>query len=245
VETLFSKALGQDAAQLAADEKRLLLGRLLARLAHEIRNPLSSLDIHFQLLEEDMGSLAPELKERVTGRFEVIRGELHRLENLVKHFLSLAGPSVLNLEQVEISRVLGYVSDLLAPEAAGRNIRIALLVEENLPLIEADSAQLKQALVNLVINALQAIERNGQVELRAKQNADFLLVQVADSGPGIPVAKQRTIFEPYYTTKEEGNGLGLWIAEQIAAAHHGELLAANAPEGGAVFTLQLPRRAHG
>src|SRR4249919_1791005 len=95
MEKLLAKALGQDVTQLAAEEKQRLLSRLLARLAHEIRNPLSSLDIHVQLLEEDLEHLAPETKEKLSDRQEIIHGERHRPENIVKQFLRLAGPSAL------------------------------------------------------------------------------------------------------------------------------------------------------
>ena len=104
MEKLLAKALGQDVTQLAAEEKQLLLSRLLARLAHEIRNPLSSLDIHVQLLEEDLAHIAPQTKEKLSGRLEIIHGELHRLENIVKQFLRLAGPSALDLAAVEVSK---------------------------------------------------------------------------------------------------------------------------------------------
>ena len=94
--------MGQDPSQLAAAEKRDLLARLLGRLAHEIRNPLSSLDIHVQLLEEDLTALAPQMREQLTPRLEIIHGELHRLEAIVERFLRLAGPAGVDLEPVEI-----------------------------------------------------------------------------------------------------------------------------------------------
>src|SRR5437867_1349861 len=118
MEKILANALGQDVSQLATAEKQLLLGRLLARFAHEIRNPLSSLDIHVQLLEEDLTQLPPQFKEKTGSRFEIIHGELHRLENIVKHFLRLAGPSALDVEQVELGKVIGHVCGLLRPEAA-------------------------------------------------------------------------------------------------------------------------------
>ena len=113
VENILAQALGQDASQLAAAEKRDLLARLLGRLAHEVRNPLSSLDIHFQLLEEDLASLAPQIREQLTSRMEIIHGELHRLEGIVERFLRLAGPSGVDLEPVEIGKILNHVCELL------------------------------------------------------------------------------------------------------------------------------------
>jgi two-component system sensor histidine kinase HydH len=245
VEKILAKALGEDVSNLATGEKQRLLSRLLARLAHEIRNPLSSLDIHVQLLEEDLGQIAPETKERLSGRLEIIHGELHRLENVVKQFLRLAGPSALELTTVEIGKVIGHVCGLLQPEAAARQIEVITYPSANLPALKADGDQIIQALLNLMINALQAVEKHGRVEVRADRDEDFLVIQVRDSGPGIPTASLGTIFEPYYTTKPEGSGIGLWIAQQITAAHGGTLEAGNMPVGGAVFTMRLPLRERG
>jgi len=197
-----------------------------------------------QLLEEDL-QIAPEIKERLSGRLEIIHGELHRLENVVKQFLRLAGPSALELTVVDIAKLIGHVRGLLQPEAAAREIELVTHLAKDLPLFKADVDQLIQALLNLMINALQAVERRGRVEIRADRTEDFLVVKVRDSGPGIPADSLGTIFEPYYTTKPEGSGIGLWIAQQITIAHGGTLEAANVPTGGAVFTMRLPLRENG
>lgn len=244
VEKNLANALGPDDAQLAAGEKQRLLSRLLARLAHEIRNPLSSLAIHVQLLEEDMAQAAPSLKAQTVGRFEIIRSELLRLENLMRQFLSLAAPSSVDLQTIEVGEVAGYVCALLRPEAAARGIEISLTVPAGLPQLTADPAQLKQALINLVINAIQAIERNGRidVDVRADATAGAFFLQVSDNGPGVSGEKRSAIFEPFFTTKSEGSGLGLWIVQQIATAHGGVVTVEDRTSGGAAFTLQLPLR---
>jgi signal transduction histidine kinase len=242
MEKILANALGQDVSKLAAQEKRLLLSRLLARFAHEVRNPLSSLDIHVQLLEEDIAQAPPTVREKTASRFEIIHGELHRLENIVKHFLSLAGPSSLDLHPVEVVKVVGHVCELLRPEAASRGIEMVMQLPGSLPSVPADSAQLTQALVNLVINAIQAVERNGRVEVSAgcDELDGVLTIAVRDTGPGIPAAKQSSIFELFFTTKAEGSGLGLWIVQQIITAHGGLVEASNAADGGAVFAVHLP-----
>ncbi len=229
---------------MAAQEKQLLLSRLLARFAHEVRNPLSSLDIHVQLLEEDLAQAAPQMRERTASRLEIIHGELHRLENIVKHFLSLAGPSSLDLHPVQLAKVIGHVCELLRPEAAARGIDIVMQLPDALPPVGADSVQLTQALVNLVINAIQAVGRDGRVEVNAAtdRRAETLSIEVRDTGPGIPADKQSAIFEPFFTTKDEGSGLGLWIVQQIITAHGGAVEASNAPASGAVFAVHLPLR---
>ena len=185
MESILAKALGQEGAPLAMAEKRDLLERLLARLAHEIRNPLSSLDIHVQLLEEDLGTLAPELRAQLNSRLEIIHGEVHRLESIVEHFVRLAGPSALDLESVELSRIINHVCELLRPEAAARQIEIIAYVGNGLPDLQADPVRLTQALVNLVINAVQAVERNGLVEVSAARVGDAVSVAIRDNGPGI------------------------------------------------------------
>lgn len=242
MESILAKALGQDVSQLAAAEKRDLLSRLLGRLAHEVRNPLSSLDIHVQLLEEDLASLAPQMREQLGPRLEIIHGELHRLEGIVERFLRLAGPAGVDLEPVEIPRILTHVCELLRPEAAAREIEVAARVDDALPPVMADPVRLTQALLNLVINAIQAVERKGRVEVNAALADRVVCVAVIDNGPGIPPEKLASIFDPYFTTKAEGSGLGLWIAQQIVTAHGGSLQAQNGPAGGAVLTMCLPLR---
>ncbi len=239
MDNILDSALGDDASKLAAAEKQMLLSRLLARLAHEIRNPLSSLDIHVQLLDEDLSQQAPAVREKLSNRLEIIHGELHRLENIVQQFLRLARPSTLELEPTNIEHLVRHVSDLLAPELGKHQIQITTEAQ-NVPPLLADSSQLTQALLNLVINAVQAIDNGGRIELRATQAGNFIQISVSDSGPGISPGKMSAIFEPYFTTKPDGTGLGLWIAQQIALAHGGDIHVANAPGGGAVFTLKLP-----
>ena len=244
MDKILAKALGEDVTQLAAQEKQLLLSRLLARVAHEIRNPLSSLDIHVQLLEEDLVQAPLAVREKAASRFEIIQGELHRLENIVKHFLSLAGPSSLNLEAIEPRKVIGHVCELLRPEAATRGIEIVMSVPDAVPPLIADPVQLTQALVNLVINAIQAVKGSGRVEVTAhadEQNERFA-IEIRDTGPGVPIEKRSTIFEPFFTTRLEGSGLGLWVVQQIISAHGGAVLVGDAMGGGAVFTVQLRLR---
>ncbi|HLP75554.1 MAG TPA: ATP-binding protein, partial [Candidatus Paceibacterota bacterium] len=212
------------------------------RFAHEVRNPLSSLDIHVQLLEEDLLEAPAQVREKTVSRFEIIHGEIHRLENIVKHFLSLAGPSSLDLQPVDIRNVIHHVCELLRPEAAARDIELRMRLTETLPTINADPAQITQALVNLVINAIQAVEHNGSVEVSAAINNERreLTITVLDSGPGIPPEKQSAIFDPFFTTKPEGSGLGLWIVQQIITAHGGAVNASSAPGRGTVFGVHLP-----
>ncbi len=240
IETLLDKAAGPEVAPSPAPEKGDLLARLLKRLAHEIRNPLSSLDVQFQLLEEDLAAVAAPLRPPLAARLGTIRGELQRLDSIVERFLKLSGPSALELEPVAMAGVVAHVCDLLRPEASRRQVEIVAAVAADLPPVLADSVRLTQALMNVIINGVQAITGGGQVTVSVVQAGEALLLRVQDTGPGIPPNELGEIFDPYFTTKPEGNGLGLWIAQQIAVAHGGNLHAENAPGGGAVFVLTLP-----
>jgi two-component system sensor histidine kinase HydH len=134
---------------------------------------------------------------------------------------------------------------LLRPEAAAREIEIAAQADDSLPPVLADPVRLTQALLNVVINAIQAVERKGRVEVSASVADGRISVAVSDNGPGIPPERLASIFDPYFTTKTEGSGLGLWIAQQIVTAHGGTLEAGNRPAGGAVVTLRLPLKREG
>ena len=129
---------------MPATEKYELLARLLKRLAHEIRNPLSSLDVHFQLLKEDVTTLSPSARAELAPRLGIIHGELHRLESIVERFLKLAGPSALELQPVDIRTIISHVCELLRPEAAARQVEIQVELEPSLPVITADSVRLTQ-----------------------------------------------------------------------------------------------------
>jgi len=240
VETNAGTPLAQDLTPTLAAEKRDLLTRLLARLAHEIRNPLSSLDIHVQLLEEDLGNLAPQLRDQMTSRLEIIQGELHRLDSIVAQFLRLAGPSALDLESVELKSVIGHVFNLLQPEARVRGIELVVPDCKEFPPFLADPVRLTQAILNLVINAMQAVDKHGKIEIVVTRIERDISIEVRDSGPGIPDNELGSIFDPYYTTKNEGHGLGLWIVQQIVVAHRGTLRAANRFSGGATLTITIP-----
>lgn len=231
-----------EAQQLDADGKRALLSRLLGRLAHEIRNPLSSLDIHVQLLAEDLAALPEAARGPAAARLQILRSEIHRLEGIIRQFIGLASPTELAVQPVDLARLLGHVHALLAAEARQRRIDFQLEQTIPPPPLRADPGQLTQALVNLVINAIQAVGHDGHISLRSRlaSGEPSVIIEVADSGPGIPSEIMDTMFEPFFTTKQDGSGLGLWIVRQIVSAHHGEVRAANRAEGGACFEIRLP-----
>jgi signal transduction histidine kinase len=247
VERILAKAIGQpvpsqELQRLTQEQKRELLTRLLAHVAHELRNPLSSLDIHVQLLEEDVAVGGMDLAQRTGDRFEIIHGELHRLENVVTRFLQLAGPPSLSLVPLSVNKLISHTCELLRPQAEERGIDLVVEFGDKLPEVEADADQLTQAFINLVINALQAVSKGGHVIVRTAARKTDVTIEFIDDGNGIAPENQDRIFEPYFTTRADGSGLGLWITQQIVHAHGGTLRVESATGKGAAFILTLPVR---
>jgi two-component system sensor histidine kinase HydH len=247
VDRILAQAIGGPVAphelqRLTQDQKRELLTRLLAHLAHELRNPLSSLDIHVQLLEEDVATGGSALAQRTQERFQIIHGELQRLGNVVTRFLQLAGPPPLTLAPLSLNKHLSHTCELLRPQAQERGVALITQYADDLPPIAADADQLTQAFINLVINAVQATPRGGRVSVRTELGGNGVTVTFADTGRGIAPEVQDRIFEPYFTTKPEGSGLGLWITQQIIHAHGGTVRVESAPGQGAAFIVVFPVR---
>jgi signal transduction histidine kinase len=195
-----------------------------------------------QLLEEDMAVGGTDLAQRTVDRFQIIHGELHRLENVVTRFLQLAGPPSLSLVPLSVNKLIGHTCELLRPQAEERGIDLAVEFGDTLPEVQADADQLTQAFINLVINALQAASKGGHVVVRTAAHENDVTVEFADDGYGIATENQERIFEPYFTTKAAGSGLGLWITQQIVHAHGGTLRVESVSGKGATFILTLPVR---
>jgi two-component system sensor histidine kinase HydH len=169
------------------------------------------------------------------------------LDNIVMRFLQLAGPSVLTTKPLSVNTIVSHTCELLRPQAQERGIELAIVLADGLPQIEADADQLTQAFINLIINGLQAAPTGGHVRVHTVVTGTAALaVEVSDDGPGIPAENQDKIFEPYFTTKLDGSGLGLWITQQIVLAHGGTLRVQSEPGRGATFVVALPVRSkHG
>ena len=223
-------------------EKMSALGRLAASVAHEVRNPLGAIDIQLQLLEEDLSAVAGELTERVSRRVHIARTEMRRLDGIVQNFLRFSRPPALHLQPVSPNDLLRHIFALVEPEAHEHDIDLILDLDESLPPIAVDENLLSQALLNILINAFQAVEKEPRVVLesrldRANQQA---ILRIRDNGQGIPPENLEHIFEFYFTTKDEGTGLGLSIAQRIVH-QHGGLLEVEGQEGsGTSVSMSLP-----
>ncbi|WCJ57853.1 ATP-binding protein [Fontisphaera persica] len=230
-------------AVLEKQEKLASLGTLAAGVAHEIRNPLASLKFRLFSLKE---SLPPEFANH--DDVVVMGDEINRLERILKDFLQFARPSEPSMAVISAQQTLQTVYALLRPQLQARGIRLVLELGEDLQL-RADKQQLEQVLINLVQNAADSIEGQGTVTLRLRQGAARLdgrsvpaaILEIADTGKGIPPDVQSRLFDPFFSTKAGGSGLGLAISERIIEKHGGVLQYQTQLNRGTTFQVVLPR----
>ncbi|MBI5496230.1 MAG: hypothetical protein HY904_14500 [Deltaproteobacteria bacterium] len=227
--------------QLVRSEKLSALGHLSAGLAHEIRNPLSSIRGSAEVLVEDIPPSTP--KARLAS---ILLDELQRLEGVLTQFLQFARPPHPEPSAVDVGAILDEVDAMTAAVRGPAGIVLQRTAESRVAIVWADPAQVKQVLINLVRNAMDAMEGGGTLVLALRptllRGAQALAVDVKDSGAGIPVEIQSKIFEPYFTTKDTGTGLGLSISHALVEANAGLLDVESAPGRGTTFTMTLPVR---
>ncbi|HQR50591.1 MAG TPA: ATP-binding protein [Methylophilaceae bacterium] len=229
--------LDQSRTDLVRASKLAVLGEMAAVMAHEIRTPIGILRSSAQMLAREP-ELRPEAQE-LTG---FIESETERLNRLVSTLLDSARPRAPKLQPADLHAIIRHSIDLLAAQADKKNIHIHLKLYGRHPVIELDAEQMTQVLLNLVLNALQILPQGGQVEITTREDAGKLVLEIADDGPGIPPQELVRVFDPFFTKREGGVGLGLAVVQQIVAAHGGEIHAGNSALGGALFTITLPMK---
>jgi signal transduction histidine kinase len=218
------------------------VGQMAAGIAHELRNPLMPMKILVQAAAEREPT--PGLD---AGDLAVLEQEISRLERSIQTFLDFARPPRLEKRTFDLAEAAQQVIELLSARAARQGVRIDYQGPGGPVLIQADAGQVRQVILNLLLNALDAVPRGGVIRLEidspaasAEVDGRWLTLRVSDTGSGLPAELGRRIFEPFVSTKETGLGLGLSICQRIVEAHEGKIEAANRPEGGAVFTVRLP-----
>ncbi len=220
------------------------IGTLASGLAHEIRNPLNSLNLNMQMLEEEIEEIQGQ-GSAPTGKrlLSITRSELSRLERLVTDFLAYAKPRPLEIEEVPAVRLLERVPEVLAGEIQKRGARVEVDDRSGGARVRVDRGQMNQLLLNLAQNALAAAEEAGRppvLELASYREGAVVLLELTDNGAGIPPEEQQRIFEIFYSTKKGGTGLGLAIVERIARAHGGRVLVRSEVGTGTTVTVELP-----
>lgn len=223
-------------------ERLNALTLLAAGVAHEIGNPLNSLHIHLQLIERRLRKLKESERKELTKSLDVAKEEIGRLDTIIRQFLGAIRPARLERQLENINHLVQESIRFLMAEIADRNIIVESELRADLPLLEVDRAQLKQAFFNVIKNAFQAMKSGGILRVRTDMNDRFVSITFADSGGGIPEGEMSKIFEPYFTTKASGSGLGLLIVRRIVREHGGEIELLNDAGKGLSITMKLPLR---
>ena len=211
-------------AQQTIESERLNALRLLAAgVAHEIGNPLNSLHIHLQLMERSVQKLHDGEKAELEQSIDVARSEVNRLDSIVTQFLKAIRPSRPQLRPENVNTIVEEAVRFFAPELQDREIVVEQELRSDLPLLQLDRDQMKQAFYNVIKNSVEAMHRHGTLRIRTDLADTHVIVRFVDTGGGMSAENLSRVFEPYFTTKPSGSGLGLLIVRRIVREHGGEL----------------------
>jgi signal transduction histidine kinase len=231
-------AIQEREQRLIRSERLATVGRMAAHIAHEVRNPLSSIGLNAELLGDEIAERGEEARRLVTS----IIGEVDRLTEITETYLRFARLPRPKLDRENVGAVIVSVVDMSRGELAQGGIDVTVDIAPGLPDIAADESQLRQALINLIRNAREAMAGavSRRLEIGARVAGDRIVITVHDSGPGIGAANMGKIFDPFFSTKERGTGLGLALVQHIVVDHGGQIEVASPPGEGTTFTLTLP-----
>jgi signal transduction histidine kinase len=219
-------------------ERFISLGTLASGLHHEIKNPLTALSIHVQLLEKRLREPAP--RKPVDELIGVVKSEVLRLNGVLESFRDFASLQRLTMRPADVPLILEEIARLIGPQAAQQHVEVTWLCPEaGLPRVSLDVEKFKQAILNLVINALEAMPEGGGLVVAASTRGGELLIEVTDTGPGIPPEIQPSLFKPYFSTKTRGTGMGLALTEKLVGQHGGRIDFRTGPWG-TTFSMALP-----
>jgi two-component system, sporulation sensor kinase E len=228
-------------AQQTIESERLNALRLLAAgVAHEIGNPLNSLHIHLQLMERSVQKLHDGEKAELEQSINVARSEVNRLDSIVTQFLKAIRPSRPQLRPENVNTIVEEAVRFFAPELQDREIVVAQELRSDLPLLQLDRDQIKQAFYNVIKNSVEAMHRHGTLRIRTDLADTHVIVRFVDTGGGMSAENLGRVFEPYFTTKPSGSGLGLLIVRRIVREHGGELSIESSQGRGLTLTIRLP-----
>jgi len=236
VEITEKKALTE---KLIQAEKLASVGQISAHMAHEIRNPLTSIMLHSELLEDEVKGVTGENAEALR-LLKVVINEIDRLSNITEEYLAYARLPMPKKQVIEADSVVSSVLDMMLPEMSRRNIILKYTEPAVSTKINIDNGQFRQVLINLIKNAIDAMPSGGEIEVQMMERGKHLVLFIKDTGSGIPKDIKRRIFDPYFTTKDNGTGLGLYLVQYIANAHDGWVDVESQRGSGTTFMLTLP-----
>ena len=237
------RANRERAREMVRRERLSALGGLAAGIAHDVRNPLHSIGLTLQHLTETARPESDERRAEFDRSLEIIRGEIRRLDQLVGNFLSFANGERSERVPIDLAELLGEIARLVQKEAERRGVELALDVDESMPPVPADGEALRSSILNLVLNSFEAMPDGGRLAITLRSEAGEALIEVADTGTGIPEEDQGRVFDFAYTTRENGSGLGLAMVHHCVVEEHGGRVSLESRVGeGTRVRLALPAR---
>ena len=231
----------RSAQQTIESERLSALTLLAAGVAHEIGNPLNSLHIHLQLMERKVKKLeAGEEKRELEESIEIAQAEINRLDSIVSQFLRAIRPAKPQLQREDVNAIVEESLRFFQPEIKDRALVVKTELRSDLPRIELDRDQIKQVFYNAIKNSFEAMKRRGVLRIRTDRDDSHVIITITDTGAGISPENLSRVFEPYFTTKSGGSGLGLLIVRRIVREHGGELALESKEGKGLTLTIRLP-----
>jgi two-component system, sporulation sensor kinase E len=230
----------RSAQQTIESERLNALTLLAAGVAHEIGNPLNSLHIHLQLMERQAHKLDGAPRAEFQESIDIDRSEVNRLDSIVTQFLRAIRPSKPQLHPENVNTIVEETLRFFAPEIQDRDIVVEQELRSDLPLVQIDRDQMKQTFYNVIKNSLEAMKRRGILRIRTDRDDTHVLIRFIDTGSGMSAENLGRVFEPYFTTKPSGTGLGLLIVRRIVREHGGELSLESSQGKGLTLTIRLP-----
>ncbi len=217
-----------------------VITNLASSISHEIKNPLSAMALHAEILEGQFKKMEIKQKTKVLKSIETLQSESRRLNRIIQQFLTLARPSKLELNLIKLNKIVEDVLELVHQQAQEIGVLIASDLDPSIGAIYGDEDQLKQVLLNLILNAFAATDAGGRVEVSTRSEHEKIIIQVKDTGRGIPEGVRNNIFDLYFTTKKDGGGIGLSVCQNIIKVHDGRIDFESVEGEGTIFTIILP-----
>ncbi len=226
--------------ELLVSERMATVGRLSLKVAHEVRNPISAIELNAEMLQDIVRGRSAADQEEAIALVTAIRDQVNALDALTEEYLAFARFPRPQFEEESINHLVEELADFVRPVATRQGLSVRVLTDPAVPTMEIDRALLRQAILNLVKNGLEAMSHGGELTLATRADGKAVEIAVSDTGPGITAEVAQQLFEAFFTTKPQGTGLGLGIARQITEEHGGDLRWTNTPGGGATFIVRLP-----
>ncbi len=230
----------EEQAKLRTAESLASLTTLAAGVAHEIKNPLSSIDIHIQLMERMISDLQPSIRSKYDNIINIISEEIERLNRIITDFLFSVRPTILNKKMTNLEKLFNDIFALISIQTKDKGINLTLKVEKNFPDIICDPNYIKNAFINILKNSIEACKEGDNIIVSLYREDNMAIILIEDTGKGINKKSIKKIFEPYFTTKDFGTGLGLTIVYKIIDEHKGDITVSSKEKKGTTFKIKLP-----